>query len=347
MQLTYKFRIKDKHDSELGRQAMACNYVWNFCRQTQQHAMKWGKKWPTWVDLQKLTSGSSKELNLHAHTIQQVCHRYAKSREQAKRPLLRWRGKKSLGWVPFNTGHVRFDGQGFLFRGIRYDAWISRDMVRGATFGAGSFSQDARGRWYINLPVECSVEQSAGTSAVGIDLGLKEIAALSTGRKIEHPRWYRAMEVRIATAQRANKKKQAKKLHAKVGNQRADYLHKESLRIVKEHGAIFVGNVNAKAIAKTSMSKSSLDAGWAIFKRNLEYKAIARGVIFAEVNEAYSTQTCHACGVIPASSPKGQGALGIRQWTCCECGSVHDRDVNAALIIARRGLATLAEGASA
>jgi putative transposase len=344
MQLTYRFRLKDKHDSELGRQARACNLVWNFCRESQQHALKWNKRWPSWGDLQKLTAGSSKELDLHAHTVQQVCQRYAKSRDQFKRPLLRWRGKRSLGWVPFNNGHIRFDGECFVFRGVRYHAWVSRELKSGQTFGAGSFSQDSRGHWYLNLPTEVSFEKSAGTSTVGIDLGLKDIANLSTGRKIEHPRWYRAIEARLAVTQRAGKKKQARKLHAKAANQRADFLHKESLRIVQEHGAIFVGNVSAKAIAKTRMSKSSLDAGWAKFKTHLEYKAMARGVVFAEVNEAWSTQTCSSCASV--EGPKGVAGLGIRRWIC-SCGAEHDRDTNAAKNIARRGLATLAEGAPA
>lgn len=347
MQLTYRFRIRDKHDSLLRRQSRAVNFVWNFCRQAQHHAIKWGKPWPSGYDLQKLTAGSSKELGLHAHTIQQVCQRYAKSRDTAKRPLLRWRGRKSLGWVPFNNGHVKYDGECFVFRGVRYAAWVSREIKAGARFGAGSFSQDSVGNWYINLPVECAPERSEGVSAVGIDLGLKDIAVLSTGRKIEHPRWYRAIEKRLAVAQRANKKRQVKKLHAKAAKQRADFLHKESLRIVREHGAIFVGNVSAKAIARTAMSKSSLDAGWAKFKSQLEYKAIARGVLFAEVNEAFSTQTCSCCGLIPASSPKGRAGLGIRQWTCSDCGAEHDRDTNAARNIARLGLQALAEGALA
>lgn len=342
MTLTYRFRIKDKHGKELARQSRACNFVWNFCRETQQNALKWGKRWPTRFDLQKLTAGSSKELDVHAHTVQQVCKRYADSRDLAKRPLLRWRGRKSLGWVPFNKGHVKFDGECFVFRGVRYAAWVSRKLEGGQTFGSGSFSQDAQGHWYINLSLDVEVERSSGTSAVGIDLGLKDLATLSTGRKIEHPRWYRAMEKRIAAAQRANKKKQIKRLHAKAANQRADFLHKESLRIVKEHGAIFVGNVSAKAIAKTAMSKSSLDAGWAKFKSQLEYKAIARGVLFAEVNEAWSTQTCSSCASV--EGPKGVAGLGIRQWVC-SCGAVHDRDTNAAQVIVRRGLATLAEGA--
>lgn len=344
MQLTYRFRLRDVCDSELRRQSRAVNYVWNFCRDTQKHALKWNKRWPSGYDLQKLTAGSSKELDLHAHTIQRVCQRYADSRNQHRKPLLRWRGKKSLGWVPFNQGHVRFDRDAFVFRGRRYPAWISRDIKAGQTFGAGSFSQDSLGHWYINLPTEVGFEKSAGVSAVGVDLGLKNIATLSTGRTIEHPRWYRNMQARLAVAQRAGKKRQARRLHARCKAQRADFLHKESTRLVCQHGAIFVGNVKPSAIARTRLSKSSLDAGWAMFKQQLEYKAIARGVLFAEVSEAFSTQLCSECGLL--GGPKGIAQLGIREWRC-GCGAEHHRDTNAAINIARRGLTTLAEGACA
>ncbi|WP_442962834.1 RNA-guided endonuclease InsQ/TnpB family protein [Pseudomonas sp. Leaf58] len=114
--------------------------------------------------------------------------------------------------------------------------------------------------------------------------------------------------------------------------------------MVKNHAAIFVGNVNASALAKTSMAKSVLDAAWTTFRTQLQYKAMRQGVVFAEVNEAFSTQACSCCGVNPPSSPKGRAGLGIRQWTCSSCGSVHDRDVNAARNIARLGLQALAEG---
>ena len=155
------------------------------------------------------------------------------------------------------------------------------------------------------------------------------------------------MKTRIATAQRARKKKQVKTLHAKVKAQRNDHLHKESTRLVQSHAAIFVGNVSASGLAKTSMAKSVLDAGWSAFRQKLAYKAIRHQVLFKEVGEAYSTQTCSCCGAIPVSSPKGRAGLGIRQWTCRSCEAVHDRDVNAARNIARRGLASLEVGASA
>lgn len=345
MQLTYKFRLRDTADSELRRQARAVNFVWNYCNETQQQAVRRGRKWLNKYDLQKLTAGASKELDIHAHTIQGVCRKYDDSRKAKNKAWLRWRSsKKSLGWVPFNQGHVTYRGGAFWFRGRAYKAWVSRELQDGQTFGAGSFNQDAQGRWYINLPVEAGCLRSLGGDAIGIDLGLKDLAATSDGSKIPHPRWYRQMQERIATAQRAKKKKQVTKLHAKTKAQRSDFLHKASTALVRQHGAIFVGNVNPSAIAKTKMAKSSLDAGWAMFKQQLQYKAIRHGALFAEVNEAYSTQTCSSCGSV--EGPKGVAGLGIRRWTC-GCGAEHDRDTNAALNIVRRGLATLAEGALA
>ncbi len=347
MQLTYRFRLKDKHDAELRRQACAVNFVWNFCGETQRSALRWRKQWPSGYDLNRLTAGSSKELNLHAHTIQQVCQTFARSQDTKRKPMLRWRGKRSLGWVPFNKGHVRFDGEALVFRGVRYFAWLHRDLTNGQTFGAGSFSQDARGRWYINLPVEVEFLDNAHGDAIGIDLGLKDLATISTGEKIEAPRWYRRQQEQLAVAQRAHKKKRVKAIHARIANQRRDHLHKLSTRLVRSHGAIFVGNVNAAGLVRTKMAKSVLDAGWATFRKNLEYKAIRHQVLFDVVNEAFSTQTCSCCGAIPASSPKGRADLGMRRWRCCECGAEHDRDVNAARNIAARGLASLAGGAHA
>lgn len=350
MQLTYKFRLRDTCDSELTRQARAVNFVWNYCNETQQQAVKRKRKWLTWHDLQKLTAGSSKELDIHAHTIQQVCQVYDRSRAAKKKAWLRWRvsnpksPKRSLGWVPFNKGHVSFRGGAFVFRGKAYRAWVSRELKEGQTFGAGSFSQDSRGHWYINLPVEVPSLASAGSDPIGIDLGLKDLATISTGEKIAHPRWYRKMASRIVAAQRAKKKKRVRQLHAKVKAQRNDHLHKVSTRLVQSHGAIFVGNVNASGLAKTSMAKSVLDAGWSAFRNQLEYKAIRHRVVFREVNEAYSTQTCSQCASI--EGPKGVAGLGIRQWRC-SCGVEHDRDTNAAKNIARRGLASLEVGAPA
>ena len=137
MQITYKLRLRDKHIADLTRQARAVNYVWNYCNHTQRTAARSCRRWLTGYDLIGLTAGTSTELDLHAHTIQRVCLAYAAARRAHKKPWLRWRGRRSLGWVPFNTGHVSFDGDAFTFRDVRYETMHRREIPTGAVIGAG------------------------------------------------------------------------------------------------------------------------------------------------------------------------------------------------------------------
>jgi len=145
-----------------------------------------------------------------------------------------------------------------------------------------------------------------------------------------------------AVAQRAGKKDRVRAIHAKIANRRKDSLHQFSTRLVRAYDTIFVGNVNASALAKTPHAKSVLDAGWSAFRTMLRYKCDFAGATFAEVNEAFSTQTCSACD--SRSGPKGIAGLGIREWTCGECGTIHDRNINAAKYILAAGRRRLAEG---
>jgi putative transposase len=188
--LTYKFRLRDKHAVELNRQARAVNAVWNYCNEAQWHMLRWDR-WLSAYDLMKLTASVGKEFDIHAHTVQRVCRAYADARRAQCKPWLRWRGRKSLGWVPFNTGHVAFDGECFAFRGVRYKTMHLRDLLPRAKIGAGSFNRDARVRWYLNCPMEVECADRAPLARPGIDLGLKHLATLSTGAKIEVPRFYR------------------------------------------------------------------------------------------------------------------------------------------------------------
>jgi putative transposase len=153
------------------------------------------------------------------------------------------------------------------------------------------------------------------------------------------------LEGKLAVAQRARKKRQVKSIQVKIANQRRDYLHKASTDIAKRFGFIAVGNVSPSKLKRTRMAKSVSDAGWADFKKMLAYKTRLRSGNFEEVNEALTTQTCSACGCLPLSRPKGIAGLEIRHWTCDDCGTVHDRDVNAAMNIARLAHETLAVGA--
>jgi putative transposase len=344
MQITLKLRLRDKHATALDCQARAVNVVWNYANETQQKAVRALRPWLSVYDLMRLTAGASKDLDLHAHTIQRVCRAYDDARKTRKKAWLRWRGRKSLGWVPFNTGHVLFDGEAFVFRGVRYETMHLRDLLKpGMRFGAGSFNADAKGHWYINVPVEVDCAEPAYENAVGIDLGLKTLATLSDDSKIQMPRFYRESEERLATAQRARKTKRARAIHAKARNRRKDFLHKAANAVVKDYGTIFVGDVSPSKLAKTRMAKSVYDAGWAGFKQMLSYKSMRNGGRVIEVSEAYSSQTCSSCGC--RSGPRGLKGLDQRTWDCRECGAAHDRDVNAAVLICRAGLSTLTGGA--
>ncbi|XYJ87152.1 Transposase [Cupriavidus necator] len=347
MPLVYRYRVKSLNGL-LNQQSRAVNYVWNFCNDTQKHALKWGKKWPTGFDLNVLTTGSSKELRIHSGTINAVCEQYAKSRSQHRRPYLRYRGRKSLGWVPHKGRDLKRSGDGFRFAGNTFRVFSSRPLPEGKIKDGTNFSRDARGNWFLNIVIEVADTQARPPErGVGIDLGLKDLATLSTGEKVENPRHLGRLEQALAKAQRARKKRQATNLDARIKNGRRDFLHKLSHRIVLDFDYIAVGNVNAAGLAKTSVAKSVLDAGWSSFRTMLAYKAIVHGAWYEEVDERFTTQVCSSCDAMPPERPKGIADLGIRQWVCSGCGAVHDRDVNAALnVLARSGHRSPAEGNS-
>lgn len=335
MNLVYRYRVKCL-TGLLNQQARAVSFVWNYCNDRQKDALRFGRRWLTGFDLNKLTAGSSRELGLHSGTVNATCEQYAKSRSQQKRPSLRYRGRKSLGWVPLKGRDIKETPNGFHFHGREFKVFKSRELPGGAKIKDGTaFSRDARGNWYLNVCIEVDAPHVRPiSSGVGIDLGLIDLATLSTGEKIENPRHFRRAEEKLSKAQRANKRRQATRIHARTANARRDYLHKAALGIVRRFDYIAVGNVNAAGLAKTSMAKSVLDASWSSFRDMLRYKAIAHGATFEVVDESFSSQTCNACGVI--AGPKGRAGLNERRWVCA-CGAELDRDVNAARNILKRG----------
>jgi putative transposase len=345
--ITLKMRVCDKHASKLNAMARSVNFVWNYCNEMSKKSWDDRRRWLSRFDMDKLTAGSSKDLGISAHTVSRVCATFAASRDKRRRPGLRWRNKKSLGWVPFRNDCVSFDGNSFRYFGHTIETMhLDPRLIAGTTSRTGSFNRDSSGRWYLNFTVPCAPVPSRGyAQPVGIDLGLRNLAATSDGAIIESGRFYRKSEERLATLRRANKTRRVRSIEAKVANRRRDALHKASTAIVKTYGLIFVGNVRSSRMVKSDFAKSIHDAGWAAFKHMLSYKALMHGGKLIEVNEAFTSQTCSHCGSTPHGRPEGIAGLGIREWKCSDCGTVHDRDVNAARNILRIGLDTLAGGA--
>jgi transposase len=338
----YKYRVKDRRVAKrLTAHAYACNQVWNWCVAQHEDTLARHRaggpkrKWLSAFDLAKQCAGVGKDLGIHQQTVQSVCDQFATSR--AHRPHLRFRSsfgkKRARGWVPFQRQSRRITDDAVTYLGQTYRVFGAKRRQIPEAAGGGSFVEDGRGRWWLVLRVEAPDPIAANDGAVGIDLGLKDFAALSTGEKIAAPRYFRQLEVKLAAAQRARNRRRAAAISAKIANTRRDFHHKLSTRLSRDYAFIAVGGVSAKALARTRMAKSVHDAGWSTFRQMLRYKSPG----YREVDEAFTTQTCSSCGSLPPERPRGIAGLGIREWSCSACGETHDRDVNAALNILALG----------
>ncbi len=227
--------------------------------------------------------------------------------------------------------------------------------------------------WYVSFSCEIEVPDvvpASSGAAIGIDLGLLHFATLSDGEQVDNPRLLRRAAKKLKVAgqklsrckrgshRRDRARREVRRLHRKVRNQRADFLHKLSRRLVQEHEVIvfedlaisnLVKRPKAKvdadqsaasgttvyasngAAAKSGLNKSISDAGWRQFQQQCVAKAAWAGRRVLFVNPAYTSQTCSGCGVI------GKKELSERWHSCPECGTELDRDVNAAINILRLG----------
>jgi transposase len=308
--------------------AGAIHYVWNYCQEVSLLAFRRDKTFLSASDLHKLTAGTSKDLRLSADTIQQVCTEYVTRRKQFKKIKLKWRSKKrSLGWIPFKAAYIKLQGATITYCGHRFRLWLSRPVE--GVIKTGSFTQDARGRWYVSLQCEVvDATEPAMQLELGIDLGLMNQIACSDGVIYSRDNLTRAHEDALALAQRAGKKKRVKAIQAKIATTRLDWTHKATTAIAQRAKYIVIGDVSSATLIKTPFAKSTLDASWYAVRHQLSYKAIRLAGVCVPGREQWSSVTCSDCGL--RSGPSGLRTLGVREWVCTQCGVTHNRDVNAA-----------------
>jgi putative transposase len=212
--------------------------------------------------------------------------------------------------------------------------------------------QDSAGRYFASFVIEagpCALQKTE--SVIGIDLGLKHFAILSDGRKIASPRFLRRAEKKLRRAQRALSRKQEGSrnrdkarlkvagAHARVADARRNFHHQLSTALIRDNQAVAVEDLAVRGLARTRLAKSVHDAGWSGFVAMLEYKARLHGRAFIKIGRFEpTTRTCSACGIKDGPKP-----LYVRAWQCPACGVWLDRDVNAAVNVAKAaGLAVIA-----
>lgn len=200
-------------------------------------------------------------------------------------------------------------------------------------------------QWYVCLVCKAAPEILPKTGkAVGVDVGIEKFAALSDGALIENPKFLRKSELKLKYEQRllsrkkkgsSSRKKQRDKLaklHRKIRNQRNDFLHKESRKLVENYDVIVFEDLKIKNMVKNHhLAKSISDASWSRFTEYVSYKAESAGKKVVFVNPKGTSQVCSGCGAVVKKS------LSVRVHKCPHCGLVLDRDINAAINILRRG----------
>lgn len=270
------------------------------------------------------------------------------------------------GYPNFKRKHgtqtARFASNAFALYGRRLNVakvpdplnvrW-SRDLSESCKVTSVTLTKDPAGRYFVSLT--CTEEKEPlpeNGKAVGIDLGLNDVVVTSDGFKSGNPKYLEDDLYRLRKAQRGlsrktkgsnNWKKQKRRVarvHAEIRDKRQDFLHKLSRKLVDENQVICFETLNVKSMQQNrSLSRSISDTGWSTLTRFSEYKAEWAGRTVVKIDRWFpSTKRCHACGDVGKSKP-----LSVREWTCRSCGTVHDRDENAAKNIRTVGLAGLAD----
>ena len=275
--------------------------------------------------------------------------------KRARYPQFKSR-KKSRASAEYTRSAFRWrDGRLFLAKmDAPLDIRWSRPLPEGAEPSTVTVSRDAAGRWFVSLLCECPIGPlpPSGRTA-GIDAGLTSLVTLSTGEKITSPRHEKRDRARLALAQRrlarktkgsANRAKarvKVARVHARITDRRRDHLHKLTTRLVRDNQTVVIEDLNVAGMLRNhTLARAISGAAWSDLRAMLAYKCDWYGRDLIMVDRWYpSSKTCADCGHAVASLP-----LNVREWTCEHCGTVHDRDVNAARNIRAEGLSVLACG---
>ena len=248
------------------------------------------------------------------------------------------------GNISIENGHIKLPKIG-LIKMKQHRLIPSEYKLKSVTV-----SQTPSGKYYASVlfEYENQVQEQTPQTFIGLDFSMHELYKDSNGNEPCYPRYYRQSEQKLKREQRKlslmqkgskNGDKQRRKvaiLHEKVANQRKDFLHKQSKKIANSYDCVCIENLDMKAMAQAlNFGKSVLDNSWGMFVTFLQYKLEEMGKKLVKVDKFFaSSQTCHVCGYKNIKTKN----LSVRVWDCPECGTHHDRDINAAINIKNEGM---------
>ncbi|MFD5016694.1 RNA-guided endonuclease InsQ/TnpB family protein [Streptomyces chartreusis] len=362
----YRFYPSDAQAAELSRTFGCVRKVYNMALEARTRAWQQGERvnynatsamltaWKKTEELAYLAEVSSVPLQQCLRHLQGAFVNFWEKR--GKYPRFKSR-KKSRRSAEYTSSAFRYrDGKLTLAKMKEpLDIVWSRPLPQEATPSTVTVSQDSAGRWFVSLLCEDPTVKPlpATNTVVGIDAGLDHLLTLSTGEKIANPRHERKDRARLAEAQRALAKKakgsanrdkarrKVARIHARIADRRRDMLHKITTRLVRENQTLVIEDLTVRNLVKNrKLARAISDAAWSDFRGMLEYKAAWYGREVITVDRWFpSSKLCSHCGTLQNRMP-----LHVRTWTC-DCGTTHDRDVNAAQNLLAAGRAVRACGA--
>lgn len=328
----------------LGQRLGASRFCWNECLKIWATEYEAGRK-PTGYSVAKLFRANRPEwfketdasiTDRVTANLQTAFKNFFAKRAKYPKPKRRWQSDS----YQVKVSNLNINGTTLnlpKLKGIK----MSRRMFHvGKLVGNATVSKKAD-RWYISIPVETELSDHNPTGkVVGVDLGVRTFATLSTGEKIDKPKHLKDAEKRLARWQRkvsrrtkggmnrAKAQRKVQRIHASIANRRADFVHKVTTRLSKEFDSICVEDLSVKGMIQGGMGKSVSDAGFSMFRTQMEYKAVGRVNVVSRWFP--SSKTCSSCGHVNKKLSRSAS-----RWTCPECFTEHDRDVNASTNILR------------
>lgn len=354
----YKFRIypSTKQTEILMQMNGARRFVWNWALEKCEKYYTENNKT---IKFKTISSDLTILKKTHEYKWLNECN--AKSLQQSLNDLISTyngffnKKNKLPKFKSKKTDHIRFRvPQDVQIKGnmIKFPrmSWI---RIRGVkeikgNVKSATFSMDALNKWHVSILVEFENKIKASPidgNIIGIDLGLKDFVVTSDGDRVESCKFYRKAENKLKHSQRELCRKKAgsarmnkarrkvASIHIKIKNKRNDFIHKLTSSLVRKYNVICIEDLNVKGLARTKLAKSIHDASFGEFRRQLEYKSLWNGKHLVCIDRFYpSSKKCSICGNI-----NKELKLSDREWTCLECNTKHDRDLNAAINIKNEG----------